>query len=82
MIYHIRDTSLVGMITVLDIQQVADLIRAETLEPFFTLILTAVVYILLDWGGSSLVRSLRISKRLREKPEDKIRERIAKGKIG
>ncbi len=76
---HIKDTSIVGMITVLDIQQVADLIRAETMDPFLTLIFTAVIYILLCWGGSALVRSIRLSKLFAPKTEADIRKKIMKG---
>jgi len=80
-IYHIRDTSLVGMITVLDIQAVADLIRAETMDPFLSLAVTAVAYILLAWGASSLVRRLRLSSLFADKTEQRINERIKKGKL-
>lgn len=61
-VYHIRDTSLVSFVAVLDIQAVADGIGARTAEPFLPIVLTALVYILLNLLVSTLLR--RLSKRL------------------
>jgi len=81
LVTHVKDTSLAGLITVWDFQAVADVIRAETLDPFIMLALTAVIYMLLAWAGSVLVRRIRISQLFSEKTEEQIRERLKKGKI-
>ena len=43
----IKDTSVVGFITVQDLTRVGDLIRARTMEAFFPLIATAIIYFVL-----------------------------------
>ena len=57
--YHVRDTSLVSFVAVMDIQAVADGISAQTAEPFLPIILAALVYILLNTCISFLLRRLR-----------------------
>ena len=58
-VYHVRNTSLVSFVAVMDIQAVADRIRAETAEPFLPIILTAATYLLLNFSVSSLLRRLQ-----------------------
>lgn len=45
----IQDTSVVGYIAVLDLTKMSDLIRGRTYEPFFPLIATALIYYLIIW---------------------------------
>lgn len=58
-VYHIRDTSLLSFVAVMDVQAVADGIGAQTAEPFLPIILIASIYILLNLSISSLLRRLR-----------------------
>ena len=64
-VYHVRDTSLVSFVAVMDIQAVADGIGAQTAEPFVPIILTAATYILLNLAVSTLFR--RIGKKVAAK---------------
>ena len=75
---HIQDTALVEFISVMDLQAVADLISAETLEPFFPIALTALIYIQLGIAGSGLVRRIGFHIK-QEKTEAELRERFSKG---
>ena len=42
----VKDTSVVGYIAIEDLTKVSDIIRSRTLEAFFPLIVTAVIYYL------------------------------------
>lgn len=74
----ILETSVVGYITVMDLTKMSDLVRARTYEPFFPLIATALIYFLLIWLMTLLVRQLfalwdkagRMSKASLEKLKD------------
>jgi polar amino acid transport system substrate-binding protein len=48
----IKDTAIVGYISVQDLTRASDLIRARTMEAFFPLVSTAIIYFLicLLWG--------------------------------
>ncbi len=54
----ILETSVVGYITVMDLTKMSDLVRARTYEPFFPLIATTLIYFLLIWLVTFLVRQL------------------------
>jgi His/Glu/Gln/Arg/opine family amino acid ABC transporter permease subunit len=43
----LKETSIVGYITVMDITRAGNLVRAKTNQPFFSLIFTAIVYLLI-----------------------------------
>ncbi|MBQ0099667.1 MAG: transporter substrate-binding domain-containing protein, partial [Firmicutes bacterium] len=58
-IYHIRDTSIVGFIAVQDIQAIADSISAETGEPFFPIVLTAIVYMTICFIMTFIIKKVR-----------------------
>ena len=45
----VKETSIVGYITALDLTRAGDLIRSRTMEAFFPLIAIAVIYFLLTW---------------------------------
>ncbi len=51
----LKETSMAGYIAVLDLTRAGDLIRSRTLEAFFPLIATAVIYFLLTWLLAKLV---------------------------
>ena len=52
----LKSTSVVGYITILDLTKMSDIIRARTYEAFFPLIATALIYFLLAWIISLIVR--------------------------
>lgn len=45
----VKETSIAGYITVVDLAKAGDLIRSRTLEAFFPLLVTAAIYFLLIW---------------------------------
>ena len=69
----IKDTAVVGYITVQDLTRVGDLIRARTMEAFFPLVATAIIYFLFCWLMG------RILGRLAKKLEPKDGPRTIKG---
>jgi len=48
----------VGYIAIMDLTKVSDIIRSRTYEAFFPLIATAVIYFLLAWIISLLLKQL------------------------
>lgn len=51
----IKETSIVGLIAVLDLTRASDLVRSRTMQPYFPLLMTALVYFLLVYGLSVCV---------------------------
>lgn len=45
----LKNTSIVGYISVVDLTKATDIIRARTMEAFFPLILTALIYFVVAW---------------------------------
>lgn len=60
LISMVKMTSVVGYIAVEDLTKATDLIRSRTFEAFFPLIVTAVIYFLLAWALTSLLRLVEI----------------------
>ncbi len=58
----LKETSIIGMISVVDLTRASDLVRSRTLSPYFPLISVAVVYYILVAGLSALVK--RLEKRM------------------
>ncbi|MBR1874568.1 MAG: transporter substrate-binding domain-containing protein, partial [Eubacterium sp.] len=54
----LKETSVVGYITVLDLTRAGDLIRSRTLEAFFPLISIAVIYFLLTYILSAILKAV------------------------
>lgn len=54
----IKMTSVVGYIAVQDLTKMSDIIRSRTYEAFFPLISTAVIYFLIAWLLTSLLRPI------------------------
>lgn len=46
----VKETSVVGYITVQDLTRMSDIIRSRTYEAFFPLLLTAVIYFVITWA--------------------------------
>ena len=54
----LKETSIVGLIAVVDLTRASDLVRSRTLSPYFPLISVAIVYYFLVAGLSALVSRL------------------------
>ena len=58
----LKETSIVGLISVVDLTRASDLVRSRTLSPYFPLVSVAVIYYLLVAGLSAAVS--RLERRL------------------
>lgn len=71
LIKMIEETSVVGYIAIQDLTRISDLVRAQTFEPFFPLIATAVVYVLIAFlviiGINALYKRVNTKNRSKEK---------------
>ena len=56
----IKSTSIVGYITVQDLTKVSDIIRSSTFDAFMPLILITIVYFLIIWLFSMLLKCVEI----------------------
>ena len=65
----VKDTAVVGYITVIDLTRASDLIRSRTMDAFFPLISTAIIYFaiccVLAWGVKVIGRRLDLENRPR-----------------
>ena len=61
----VKDTAIVGYISVLDLTQAGDIIRARTMEAFFPLVSTAIIYLVtclfLRWVLSKIAAYLNVN---------------------
>lgn len=71
----IKATAVVGYIAVNDLTKMGDIIRNNTYEAFFPLIITAVIYFLITWAVSLLLKLIQI----RFEPERRTEEEVLKG---
>ena len=66
----VKDTAIVGFIAVQDLTRASDLIRARTMDAFFPLISTAIIYflfcLLLSWVLRKIAARLDIANRPRK----------------
>jgi polar amino acid transport system substrate-binding protein len=66
----VKDTAIVGYIAVQDLTRASDLIRARTMDAFFPLVSTAIIYFLicrlLAWGMKILAKRLDVTSRPRK----------------
>ena len=51
----IKETSIVGLIAVVDLTRASDLVRSRTMQPYFPLLMPALIYFLLVYGLSVCV---------------------------
>lgn len=56
----IKETSIVGLIAVVDLTRASDLVRSRTMQPYFPLLAVALVYFLLVYGLSMGVSKLEM----------------------
>lgn len=54
----LKETSIVGLISVVDLTRASDLVRSRTLSPYFPLVSVAIIYYLLVAGLSAAVNHL------------------------
>ena len=54
----LKETSIVGLVSVVDLTRAGDLVRSRTMSPYFTLISVAIVYFVLVFGLSKAVGRL------------------------
>lgn len=54
----LKETSIVGLVSVVDLTRAGDLVRSRTMSPYFTLISVAIVYFILVFGLSKAVNKL------------------------
>lgn len=54
----LKETSIVGLIAVVDLTRASDLVRSRTLSPYFPLVSVAIIYYLLVAGLSAAVKRL------------------------
>ncbi len=73
----LKSTSIVGYIAIQDLTKMSDIVRSRTYEAFFPLISTALIYFLLSWIISAVLKKLleKINPRSRKNRE---REATAK----
>lgn len=64
----VKMTSVVGYITIKDLTRMSDLIRSRTYEPFFPLITTAIIYLLIS---VALIRIMSLAQRRVDPPARK-----------
>ena len=54
----LKETAIVGLISVVDLTRAGDLVRSRTMSPYFTLVSVAIVYFILVFGLSKAVNKL------------------------
>lgn len=54
----LKETSICGLVSVVDLTRAGDLVRSRTMSPYFTLISVAIVYFILVFGLSKAVGRL------------------------
>lgn len=72
LIKMIEETSVVGYIAIQDLTRISDLVRAQTFEPFFPLIATAVVYVLIAFLVILAINALYNRINTKNRSEEKI----------
>lgn len=68
----IKETSVVGYIAVLDLTKISDLVRSRTYEAFFPLILTAIMYFIIETLMTYIVKRIDISIDPKRRSENSI----------
>lgn len=79
-ITHVQNTAIVEIISVMDIQMVADIIANGGTAPIIPIVITTVVYILIGFGGARLIDHIS-AKLNRERTAEEQKEGFKKGKF-
>lgn len=72
----IKGTAIVGYVAVSDLTRVGDIIRSRTYEPFFPIIIVAVIYLLIIVLVIRLISAIEINTDPKKRSKDKIMKRI------
>ena len=75
----LKDTAIVGYIAVQDLTKISDIVRSRTYEAFFPLIATAVIYFLLAWLLTVLIKKLERMANTKRRSEAKILKGVKTG---
>ena len=79
MMVHIKSSSLIGLVAIRDIQMAVDIVRANTLEPFVPIILSAAAYCLFVFISNRICDRISFDIFTKEKTKDEIMASIMKG---
>ncbi|MCQ2554532.1 MAG: ABC transporter substrate-binding protein/permease [Clostridia bacterium] len=72
----IKETSVAGYITVMELTKISDLVRSRTYQAFFALISTAIIYFLISGILTRLIRVLEKKIDPKRRSKDKILEGV------
>ena len=72
----IKETSIVGYISIADLTRMSDIVRARTYEAFFPLITTAIIYFFLIWIILLIVKRIEIRFTSRKRSIEQIKKNI------
>ena len=79
-ITHVQNTAIVEIISVMDIQMVADIIANGGTTPIIPIVITTVVYILIGFGGARLIDHIS-AKLNRERTAEEQKEGFRQGRF-
>ena len=82
MVSHMKETSVVGMISAIDLQKAIDIITLKTSEPAMPIIVVSVMYLLLGFLLVSLARRMGRISLSRNRSSEKILSDVKKGVLG
>lgn len=68
----IKATAVVGYLAVQDLTKMSDIVRGRTYEAFFPLIVTAIIYFLIEFLLVSIVKAIRVNTDPKRRSIDKI----------
>lgn len=74
----VQATAVVGYISVEDLTKISDLVRSRSYETVFPLVATAIIYILIAWVLTLIIRNIEVSFSLKKKTPDKILKGVDK----
>ena len=76
MVSLIKETSIVGYISIADLTRMSDIVRGRTYEAFYPLITTTIIYFVLIWLILAVVKRIEIETTFRPVRIEKIRKGI------
>jgi len=79
--FHVKDTSLLGLVYVADVQYLADHVQAETTVPAIPIIVAAVFYIALCYAFSEALIYIKDNLHYGRRTKEEILERVMRGQV-
>ena len=79
-ITHVQNTAIVEIISVMDIQMVADIIANRGTAPIIPIMITTIVYILIGFGGARIIDHIS-AKLNRERTAEEQKEGFKQGRF-